>query len=184
MQQLSSSASGGELAELKEKLKGWEEQKAAEMKKEKGTRDLELLVGLNKDLDRTQVAITALSSGLSHQWRHKQVHPSDVDLNNVNGKLTRVFLTSTNECIGTTARIRQDRLCVSARHVFVNGGAFLAAKGWGSQLQFVASPPVMISFSCKPCQQTALEPLSWVIPASFGKKLVIPAMFGTNVNEL
>ncbi|DBA74503.1 TPA: hypothetical protein ACH3X2_000966 [Trebouxia sp. C0005] len=64
MQQLSSSASGGELAELKEKLKGWEEQKAAEMKKEKGTRDLELLVGLNKDLDRTQVAITALSSGI------------------------------------------------------------------------------------------------------------------------
>ena len=66
MQQLSSSASGGELAELKEKLKGWEEQKAAEMKKEKGTRDLELLVGLNKDLDRTQVAITALSSGELH----------------------------------------------------------------------------------------------------------------------
>ncbi len=59
----SSSASGSELAELKEKLKGLEEQKAAELKKEKGTRDLELLVELNKDLDRVQAAITALSSG-------------------------------------------------------------------------------------------------------------------------
>ena len=62
----SSSASGGELAELKEKLKGLEEQKAAELKKEKGTRDPELLVELNKDLDRTQGAITALSSGKLH----------------------------------------------------------------------------------------------------------------------
>ena len=59
----------------------------------------------------------------------------------MNGRLTRVFLTSTNECIGTTARIRQDGLCVSARHGFVNGGAFLEAKGWDSQLQFVASSP-------------------------------------------
>ena len=57
------------------------------------------------------------------------------------GRLTRVFLTSTNECIGITARIRQDGLCVSARHVFVNGGVFLGAKGWDSQLQFVASFP-------------------------------------------
>ena len=59
----SSSASGSELAELKEKLKGLEERKAAELKQEKGIRDLELLVELNKDLDRVQVAITALSSG-------------------------------------------------------------------------------------------------------------------------
>ncbi|DBA70893.1 hypothetical protein WJX79_003144 [Trebouxia sp. C0005] len=59
----SSSASGGELAELKEDLKGLKEQKAAELKKEKGARDHEILVELNKDLDRVQAAITALSSG-------------------------------------------------------------------------------------------------------------------------
>ena len=50
------------LAKLEEKLKGLEEQKAAELKKEKGTRDRELLVELNKDLDRVQAAITALFS--------------------------------------------------------------------------------------------------------------------------
>ncbi|KAL0045728.1 hypothetical protein WJX82_002864 [Trebouxia sp. C0006] len=60
---VSSSASGSKLAELEEKLKGLEEQKAAELKQEKGTRDLELLVELNKDLDRVQAAIIALSSG-------------------------------------------------------------------------------------------------------------------------
>lgn len=59
----------------------------------------------------------------------------------MNGRLTRVSLTNTNECIGTTARIRQDGLCVSARHVLVNGRVFLEAKGWESQLQFVASSP-------------------------------------------
>ena len=59
----SSSASGSELAELKDKLKGLEEQKAAELKKDKEARDKELLSELNKDLDRVQAAITALSSG-------------------------------------------------------------------------------------------------------------------------
>ena len=58
-----SSVSGCKLAELEEDLKGLKEQKAAELKKEKGTRDLELLVELNKDMDRVQAAITALSSG-------------------------------------------------------------------------------------------------------------------------
>ena len=62
----SSNASGGELAELKQELKGLKEQKAAELKKAKGTRDHELLVELNKDLDRVQAAITALSSGELH----------------------------------------------------------------------------------------------------------------------
>ena len=60
----SSSASGSELAELKEKLKGLEEQKAAVLVlSEIGPRDLILLGELNKDLDRVQAAITALSSG-------------------------------------------------------------------------------------------------------------------------
>jgi hypothetical protein len=40
-----------------------EEQKAVELRKEQGTRDLELLSELNKDLDRVQAAITAMSSG-------------------------------------------------------------------------------------------------------------------------
>ena len=62
----SSSASGGELAELKQKLRGLEEQKAVELRREKGTRDLEVLGELNKDLDRVQAAITALSSGELH----------------------------------------------------------------------------------------------------------------------
>ena len=59
----SSRASGSELAELKEMRRGFQEQKAAELESQKGTRDLELLVELNKDLDRVQTAITALSSG-------------------------------------------------------------------------------------------------------------------------
>ena len=59
----SSSAVGSKLAELEEKLNGLKEQKAAELKKEKGTRDHELLMELNKDLDGVQAAITALSSG-------------------------------------------------------------------------------------------------------------------------
>ena len=59
----SSRASGSELAELKEMRRGFQEQKAAELENQKGTRDLELLVELNKDLDRVQTAITALSSG-------------------------------------------------------------------------------------------------------------------------
>ena len=61
----SSSASGSKLAKLEEKLKGLEEQKAAELKSQKGARDL-ILRELNKDLDRVQAAITALSSGELH----------------------------------------------------------------------------------------------------------------------
>ena len=62
----SSSAPGSKLAELEEKLQGLEDQKAAELRKTKGTRDQELLAELNKDLDRVQAAITALSSGELH----------------------------------------------------------------------------------------------------------------------
>ena len=51
-----------ELAELKEKLKGLEEQKAAVLS-EIGPSDLIMLGELNKDLDRVQAAITALFSG-------------------------------------------------------------------------------------------------------------------------
>ena len=58
----SSSASGSKLAELEEELKGLKAQKGAELKREKGARDL-ILRELNKDLDRVQAAITALSSG-------------------------------------------------------------------------------------------------------------------------
>ena len=54
------------LAKLKEELKGLEEQKAAELQKKKGTRDMEMLGELNKDLDRVQTAITAMSSGELH----------------------------------------------------------------------------------------------------------------------
>ncbi|DBA77962.1 TPA: hypothetical protein ACH3X1_009122 [Trebouxia sp. C0004] len=64
----SSNASGSKLAELEDDLKGLKEQKASELKKEKGTRDLELLVELNKDLDRVQAAITALSSGEHEEY--------------------------------------------------------------------------------------------------------------------
>ncbi len=59
----SSSASGSELDELKKMREGFLKQKDAEMKKQSGTRDGELLGELNKDLDRVQAAITALSSG-------------------------------------------------------------------------------------------------------------------------
>ena len=58
----SSSASGCKLAELEEELKGLKAQKGAELKREKGARDL-ILREVNKDLDRVQAAITALSSG-------------------------------------------------------------------------------------------------------------------------
>ena len=58
----SSSASGSKLAELEEELKGLKAQKGAELKREKGARDV-ILRELNKDLDRVQAAITALSSG-------------------------------------------------------------------------------------------------------------------------
>ncbi|KAL0023727.1 hypothetical protein WJX79_008281, partial [Trebouxia sp. C0005] len=59
----SSSAPGSKLAELEEELKGLKAQKTAELRISKGTRDHELLAELNKDLDRVQAAITALSSG-------------------------------------------------------------------------------------------------------------------------
>ncbi|KAL3156879.1 hypothetical protein ABBQ38_001146 [Trebouxia sp. C0009 RCD-2024] len=59
----SSSAPGSKLAELEEELKGLKAQKTAELRKTKGTRDHELLAELNKDLDRAQAAVTALSSG-------------------------------------------------------------------------------------------------------------------------
>ena len=63
----SSSASGCKLAELEEKLQGLEEQKAAVLVlSEIGPRDLILLGELNKDLDRVQAAITALSYGEPH----------------------------------------------------------------------------------------------------------------------
>ena len=60
----SSSASGGELAELKQELKGLKEEKAAVLVlSEIGPRHPILLGELNKDLDRVKAAITALSSG-------------------------------------------------------------------------------------------------------------------------
>ncbi|KAL0020867.1 hypothetical protein WJX77_003664 [Trebouxia sp. C0004] len=55
--------------------------------------------------------------------------------------MTRVLLASTGECIGTAARIQQDGLTVSCLHVFIDGGNFLAATGWGKELAFVASSP-------------------------------------------
>ena len=62
----SSSASGSKLAELEEELKSLMAQKAAALRRVKGTRDLEVLGELNKDFDQTQTAITALSSGELH----------------------------------------------------------------------------------------------------------------------
>ena len=59
----SSSPFGSKLAELKQELRDLEEQKAAELKRERGTPDHELLLELNKDMDRVQAAITALSCG-------------------------------------------------------------------------------------------------------------------------
>ena len=59
--QASSSASGSKLAELEEDTKGLKEQKASGSKKEKGTRDLESLAKLHKDLNQVWAAITALS---------------------------------------------------------------------------------------------------------------------------
>lgn len=79
--------------------------------------------------------------GLSVQWRHQQVAVGDEDLQDVGGRMTRVLLASTGECIGTAARIQQDGLTVSCRHVFVDEGNFLNATGWGEKLVFVASSP-------------------------------------------
>ena len=56
--------------------------------------------------------------------------------------MTKVLLASNGECIGTAARIRQDGLTVSCRHVFVDeSGKFLKASGWGEEFTFVASSP-------------------------------------------
>ena len=65
----------------------------------------------------------------------------DEDLEDVGGRMTGVLLASTGECIGTAARIHQDGLAVSCRHVFVDDGNFLSATGWGEKLAFVASSP-------------------------------------------
>lgn len=53
--------------------------------------------------------------------------------------MTKVLLASTGAYIGTAARIQQDGLTVSCRHVFIDGGNFLNAKGWGKELEVVAS---------------------------------------------
>ena len=63
----SSSASGGKLAELEEELKGLKEQKAEELKKEKGTRDLELLSELNEDLEQRSLPCLLVSFTSSSQ---------------------------------------------------------------------------------------------------------------------
>ena len=83
----------------------------------------------------------SLCIGLSVQWKHHQVAAGDDCLEDVGGRMTRVLLASTGECIGTAARIQQDGLTVSCRHVFVDGGNFLDATGWGEALAFVASSP-------------------------------------------
>ena len=60
----SSSGPGSKLAELEEELKGLKAQKTAILDlSDLGPRDVILLSELNKDLDRVQAAITALSSG-------------------------------------------------------------------------------------------------------------------------
>ena len=64
----SSSASGSKLAELEKELIGLKEQKAAELRREQGTRE-RVLFELNKDLDRVQAAISALFTGeLEWHW--------------------------------------------------------------------------------------------------------------------
>ena len=60
------SASGSQLPELKASLKRLQGRKDAELEKEQGTRDRELLRGLKIDLDRVQAAITAQSFGELH----------------------------------------------------------------------------------------------------------------------
>ena len=82
-----------------------------------------------------------LCVGLSVQWRHQQVAVGDDGLEDAGGRMTRVLQASIGESIGTSARIQQDGLTVSCRHVFVDGGNFLDATGWGKQLAFVASSP-------------------------------------------
>jgi hypothetical protein len=89
----SSSAPGSELAELKKKLKGLEEQKAVELKKEQGARDLVILSELNKDLDRVQGAITALSSGELH-------FPVSTSSSTLSGKMWHILAQSADFCTG------------------------------------------------------------------------------------
>ncbi|KAL3143462.1 hypothetical protein ABBQ38_002275 [Trebouxia sp. C0009 RCD-2024] len=60
----SNTASGSKLAELEEELKGLKAQKTAILDlSDLGPGQVILLGELNKDLDRVQAAITALSSG-------------------------------------------------------------------------------------------------------------------------
>jgi len=82
-----------------------------------------------------------LHAGLSIPWRHQQLAVGDNDLEDVRGRMTRVFLASNNECIGTAARIQEDGLSVSSRHVVMNGSKFLDVTGWGEKLNFVTSSP-------------------------------------------
>ena len=57
-------ASSSKLAELEDDFRGLKEQKAAFLaSSELGPRDLIVLNEMNKDMDRVQDAITALSSG-------------------------------------------------------------------------------------------------------------------------
>lgn len=79
--------------------------------------------------------------GLSVQWRHQQVVDGDDGLEDLGGRMTRVLLASTGNCIGTAASIQQDGVTVSPRHLVVDGGNFLDATGWGEKLGFVASSP-------------------------------------------
>jgi len=83
---------------------------------------------------------TQLSLSAAH-WRHTQVADGDKGLEDISGRITRVLMKGTNECIGTAARIGPDGLSVSCRHVFVEDGQFLEATGWGEELRFVASSP-------------------------------------------
>ena len=54
-------------------------------------------------------------------------------------RVSGVFLEEQN--IGTIARIREDGLCVSAAHVWVEDGAMLPAKAFGGAVELVASFP-------------------------------------------
>ena len=82
-----------------------------------------------------------LHAALSSPGRRQQVAVSDDDLEDIRGRMTRVILSSNNECIGTAARIQEDGLSVSCRHVFMDGSKFLVATDWGEKLNFVASLP-------------------------------------------
>ena len=111
-----------------------------------------------------------LHVGLSIQWRHQQVAVGDDDLEDVEGRLPRVLLASTGECICTVARIQQDELPVSCRHVFVDGGNFLKATGWGEELEFVASSPhddIIFLRGEAECSRTACLWLALIISLAY-----------------